>query len=461
MAPESPAGPTTAPGSVRTVVSMRFDLDEHDLYPPDASDTEITKESKQHRFRVAAGATLLVWGTALLVQRTVGVDFDTFLLGLGVGAIAGWTQLRRYGWFVAGAIGVGLGASEVAGALFHGAFGSGIGSLLVAAGFAAIYVRYPRRSMWALIPAGIMALVGVAAFGVGLLGLIPKVFGRFLLPLLLVLGGGLLLFRHSLPARTVKIGLAAIVATFVLVGANSVPEVDHNPPSIVINGLPRSSSGMPLGLTPGQTLVMTGGGSGDITFARATADMPTGQLELNGPGRRMFSVVRHDGDRVIVGGDGGDARDYVVYVPAGIEIDIERGSGAVSGTLAGVAGDIKTGSGKVDLRLVDGGAEGTDDEGPLHIETGSGKVMLDSDLSLDLRALSDGDVIVNGTNTHGAYHSEPGTRGERVRNDTGSGDVVVDLPTSGSRSSSSTTTPAASTASTTPAAPTAPSTPAG
>src|SRR3954469_17721711 len=212
---------------------MRFEIDEHDLYPPDADDREVTKETKQHRFRVAAGATLLVWGTSLLVQRTVGVNFDTFMLGLGVGALAGWSQLRRYGWFVAGAIGVGLGMSEVTGSLIHGALGSGISSLFVAAGFAAVYVRYPRRSMWALIPAGIMALVGVAAFGVGLLGLIPRVFGHFLLPLLLVCGGALLLFRHSLPSRTVKIGLGAIVATFVLVGANSVPEVDHKPPSLV------------------------------------------------------------------------------------------------------------------------------------------------------------------------------------------------------------------------------------
>jgi hypothetical protein len=432
---------------------MRFDIDEHDLYPPDAADAEITKETKQHRFRVAAGATLLVWGTSLLVQRTVGVNFDTFVLGLGVGALAGWTQLRRYGWFVAGSIGVGLGLSEVAGALFHGAFGSGIGSLFVAAGFAAIYVRYPRRSMWALFPAGIMALVGVAAFGVGLLGLIPRVFGRFLLPLLLVLGGGLLLFRHSLPPRTVKIGLAAIVATFVLVGANSVPEVDHKPPSLVVGGLPKSMTGMSLGLTPGQTLVMTGGGSGSITFRQATNATPEGRIEVNGPGRPVFTEVHHDGDRVIVGNDksgmfgGGDARDYVVYVPPGTEIDVERGSGRISGELAGVSGHITTGSGNVDLRLLDGGAEGFRDDGPIDIETGSGKVAIDSDVALDLRALSDGDVIVNGTNTHGTFHSEPGTAGEKVRIDTGSGNVIVDMP-NGTPSSSSTTAP--STTSSTP-----------
>src|SRR5687767_8514580 len=128
---------------------MRSDLDEQDLYPPDAEDTELTAEAKSHRMRAAVGATLLTWGMSLVIEISLGIDLDTFLVGIGIGALAGWSQLRRYNWFAVGAIAAGLGAAEVSGAVIGGAFGSAVASLLVAAGFAAIYVRYPRRSMWA------------------------------------------------------------------------------------------------------------------------------------------------------------------------------------------------------------------------------------------------------------------------------------------------------------------------
>src|SRR5688500_13967804 len=238
---------------------MRSDVDEQDLYPPDADDTELTAEAKNHRMRAAVGATLLTWGMSLIIQRALGVDLDTFVLGLGIGALAGWSQLRRYNWFVVGSIAAGLGAAEVTGAIVGGAFGSAVGSLLVAAGFAAIYVRYPRRSMWALVPAAIMALIAAGAFGVGLIGLLPAVLGKFLLPLLLVSGGGLLLFRHSLPPKTVKVGLAALAVTFVLVGANAVPEIDQNPQIHLPNGF-QGPEGRTQGLMSleGRTLVLEG-----------------------------------------------------------------------------------------------------------------------------------------------------------------------------------------------------------
>ena len=418
---------------------MRCDLDEQDLYPPDAEDSELTADAKNHRMRAAIGATLLTWGMSLIIQRALSVDIDTFLLGIGVGALAGWSQLRRYQWFVVGSVASGLGAAEVMGAVVDGGFGAAVSSLLVAAGFAAIYVRYPRRSMWALVPAGIMALIAAGAFGVGLIGLLPAVLGKFLLPLLLVCGGALLLFRHSLPPKTVKVGLAALAVTFVLVGANSVPEIDQDRKiDIGIHGPPLQvgrAREIPMEVGPGDTVVLGGGGHGDIEF-RPSADHIGRIAVISDERSGAIPQVRREGDRVVIGmADGnffGSTRgvSYRIELPAGVRIDVERGSGSVTGTLSGISGIIRTDEGKVDLALEDGGVEGTSDEGPLEIETNSGDVMVVSDMVLDLSLRSEDDVEVNGVNKNGRYLSPAGIRGMRVSIDSDRGDVHVEVPDS-------------------------------
>jgi hypothetical protein len=410
---------------------MPSDLDEHDLYPPDAEDAELTADAKSHRMRAAVGATLLTWGMSLIIQRALRVDVDTFVLGLGIGALAGWSQVRRYHWFVVGSVAAGLGMAEVMGAVLGGAFGSAVASLLVAAGFAAIYVRYPRRSMWALVPAAIMALIAAGSFGVGLIGLLPAVLGKFLLPLLLVSGGGLLLFRHSLPPKTVKIGLASLAGMFVLIGANSVPDIDHDPqlefgPNPLAGGPPALSQ--PLDLQAGDTLVMRNDGSGNIEFRTGPA-----RIEVEGdepPG--IVNVEPESGGRVVVGTSrmfGSDEGvDYIVTLPEGVEVDIERGSGDISGTLRNVSGHITTGSGDVELQVVEGGSEGVADDGPLDIDTRSGDVMIESDAALDLSLRSEADVYVNSENTKGRYHSPAGVVGIDLSVRSDSGDIEVEMP---------------------------------
>ncbi|HUP84032.1 MAG TPA: hypothetical protein VM143_00060 [Acidimicrobiales bacterium] len=429
---------------------MPSDLHESDLYPPDAEDHEVTDEAKEHRKRAAVGGALLVWGMSLLVQRALRVNLDTFLLGIGVGALAGWSQVRRYSWFVVGAICAGIGAADVSETFLGGAFSATVSSLLIALGFAAIYVRYPRRSMWALVPAGIMSLIGAGAFGVGLIGLLPGMLGRFLLPLLLVGGGALLLFRHSLPPKTVKIGLAAVVATFVLVGANTVPDVDHR--SLAFDGPPVLSSppeppSTPFVIRPGQTLVLDGGGSGDVELRRSPDAL--GHLSVE-DGRRPAAPVGlgRDGVHVTVAERRGD--DYIVSLPPGVGVEIERGSGSVKGELAGITGEITTDSGDVDLELHDGGREGIDDDGPLDVETDSGDVRIASDVSLDLDLRSDHGVVLNEVDQDGVFRSPSGTRGIEVEVDSDTGTVDVTTPGDSSPSSSEPT-------STAPPEPTAPS----
>lgn len=432
---------------------MPSDLHESDLYPPDAEDHEVTPEAKQHRMRAAVGGALLVWGMSLLVQRALRVNLDTFMLGIGAGALAGWSQVRRYSWFVVGAICAGIGAGDASEAFFGGAFSATVSSLLIAAGFAAIYVRYPRRSMWALVPAGIMALIAAAAFGVGLIGLLPAVLGRFLLPLLLVGGGALLLFRHSLPPKTVKIGLAAVAATFVLVGANTVPDVDHSgfqfhgPP--ILSSLPPPTS-QDFDIQPGQTLVMDGGGAGDVELA--TSPDGLGHIALRNGSRPAGSIgVENDGVHVVVAER--DAEDYVVSLPPGVEVDIERGEGSVTGELAGVGGQIRTADGDVELHLTLGGSETFLADGLLDIDSTSGDVHIDADVALDLRVRSDGDVTVNGTGQDRGFRSSADAVGVVVHVTSDDGDVDVTMPATNA------STPTVPTAPTVPTVPTAPSVP--
>ena len=423
-----------------------MDLDEQELYPPDAED--IGPEAREHRKRVAVGTALVVWGAGLLVERALGVDLETLWLGLGLAAIAGWTQVRQYNWFVAGSIVTGIGVGALLSGAFDNAFGASIANLCIGAGFAAVYVRYPRRSTWALAVAAVFALIAVGAFGIGLIGLVPASLGRFLLPLLLIGGGVLLLLRHSLPPKTVKAGLAALAVSFVVVGATSVPDIDD---PISIDPGPTVPM-QPLALGPGQTLVLHGGGSGDIEFVEG----PVPSIEVRG--RRDKVLLREDGDRIIVGREGlfgnDSSVDYVVTLPPGVAIDVERGSGSVTGTLRGVRGDIRTASGDVDLVLLEGGAEGPDDDGPLDIVTASGSVRLDSRMLLDLEVDTDsGELTVDGRRIADDDYDSDEQDGVDVEVSTQSGDVFVEGPRSGSSPSPAPTAPPAPTTPSSPVPP--------
>ena len=400
---------------------MVSDLDEQGLYPPDVE--ELTPAVREHRNRVAVGTALVVWGLALLVQRALGVDLDTFWLGLGLAGLAGWTQAPRYSWFVAGSVMTGLGAGELLSSVFDNAFGAALSLLLIGVGFTAVYVRYPRRSSWALPVAAVFALLAVGSFGIALIGLVPAALGRFLLPLLLIGGGGLLLMRHSLPPKAVKAGLAALAVSFVLVGATSVPGIDSAAPDVerrtAAPGPPR-----PLPLEPGDKLVMVSEGSGDILLR--TGDPAV--VEVGGRRRGGGIAIRRRPDGVSVGPDrhrgDGDSVDYVVTLPPDIEVEIQRGSGSVRGDVHDVRGAIRTDSGDIELRIL----SGRDEE--LDLASARGAVKVVSEVELDVVAVSDaGTVELNGRRRE-SRQVEVDASGDvldlEVR--TGEGDIELDLP---------------------------------
>jgi len=442
MGRESPARLTTANGPIRTVKDMPSDIDGLDLYPPDADDLDVTHDERQSRRRAVVGTALLVWGTSLLVQVALGIDVDTFALGLGAGALAGWVQVRRYTWFVVGSILVGLGAAEVSEAVTNGAFGASVRSLLIAAGFAAIYVRYPRRSKWALVPAGILALLAAAAFGAGLIGLLPVLLGRALLPLLLVSGGALLLFRNSLPPKTVKVGLAALATIFVVVSVTSVPDAERvniegrageiSPPSPLEAPSGFEAAAIELPPLEDRTLVLDGS-TASIEF-RTSQTARIEEIRTDGARLPGGLVVEEDGDEWRVDLSGLDPSsnqepDVVVFLPEGVELDVRLESGSIRGTLVGAKGSFRTETGSIDLEFADGGGEGKADDGPYEFDTDSGSITVRSNLLAELDLKTDtGSVDVNGTSHDGRYSSDDDARGIGIEADSDSGDIRVVVP---------------------------------
>src|SRR5688572_23420950 len=143
-------------------------MNEPDLYPPDID--VVTPEIRRSRNRAMVGTFFVTIGSGLMLERMFNENLDYFLLAVGFALIAGWLQAPRFVMFAVGAITSGF----AVGALFESAvslpFETTISTLCAAAGFFAVYVRYPQAGKWAVIPAAITACVAVLATGVELIG---------------------------------------------------------------------------------------------------------------------------------------------------------------------------------------------------------------------------------------------------------------------------------------------------
>jgi hypothetical protein len=188
-------------------------LDDHDgLYPPDAD--RVTHDDRSRRMRTAVGTGLVVAGLALLVEHALGVALHFGPFAVGVGVLAGWLQVRRYSWFVLGAVLTGFGVGALAHSVVSGSAGTMLSAFGAALGFLVVFVRYPHRSTWALIAAALFGIGGAVAGGVALLGLVPHVAAAVLLPVVVIAAGALLLLRGRLPSRVVRAGVIVLGILF-------------------------------------------------------------------------------------------------------------------------------------------------------------------------------------------------------------------------------------------------------
>jgi hypothetical protein len=165
-----------------------------------ASDTE----RKVHEQRVT-GIVLVSVGLVLFAGQIF--DLGLWILpALAVGFIAAGIATRQAGWFIPGGIlsGIALGGGLAEAKLVSGDAEGGIFLLSFALGWVSIHLLsqlFTRTAQrWALIPAGIMAIIG----GAVLLGergerLLALVFGglNIALPLALIIGGIYLVRRRN------------------------------------------------------------------------------------------------------------------------------------------------------------------------------------------------------------------------------------------------------------------------
>ncbi|HMQ34168.1 MAG TPA: hypothetical protein PKD53_25770 [Chloroflexaceae bacterium] len=166
----------------------------------------ITEETARKRYNdhLVGGAVMLFAGLLLLVGQLFTLG-SWLLILISLGFVAAGLLTRGAGWFIPGGIvgGIGLGALLLERGLVAGdSAEGGLFLLAFALGWASIYLLtrlFTRRPQsWALIPGGILALIGGALLmgeaGAAALGSTLQILA-YAWPLALIAGGLLLIAR--------------------------------------------------------------------------------------------------------------------------------------------------------------------------------------------------------------------------------------------------------------------------
>ena len=123
------------------------------------------KINTRRNHRIAGGVVLILFGAATLLQRWIEIS-NTIVLLLGLGMLVWGSVSHRTGWIIPGGVltGIGLGILAMQGPWqFPDAIQNGIFLLCFALGWFLITLLtslFTCTQWWALIPGGIMALIG-------------------------------------------------------------------------------------------------------------------------------------------------------------------------------------------------------------------------------------------------------------------------------------------------------------
>ena len=399
---------------------------EPDLYPPDIE--VVTPDIRRSRNRAMAGTFLVTIGSGLMLERMFTEHLDYFWLAVGFALIAGWLQAPRFLMFAVGSIMTGFAFGSLVQSAIATPFESTIGLLCAATGFFAVYVRYPRAGKWAVVPAAITACFAVLATGVELIGFIPAALTSLGLPVLLIAGGALLLFRNALPSKVVKIGLILVVVSFITSAGSGIDKWDNGPEVGFTPPFGLKSVEAPLPAIEGRTVVLDADNA-DVLLT--TSDSPFGRVTVRVQGRDApihFDTSDEEidielvGQHELFGPNSGRPQSWVLELPRGTDATVVTDRGAVRVEVEGGDVEIETDRGAVMATIPTGVETGT-----LTIETDRGSVQLDSDHpSLDLRVDSeDGDVRVDGESVDVPYSNDGA--GPTVDIETNEGSVIVNV----------------------------------
>jgi len=382
----------------------------------------VTPEDRDARNRAMIGTFLVVLGTGIMLERTFSNDLDVFWLAVGLSLIAGWLQAPRFLMFAVGSIITGFAAGGFLRSLVSIPFEQTISNLFAAAGFFAVYVRYPMRAKWALIPAAISAIVAVAVAGVEFIGFIPAAITGLMLPLLLIAGGALLLMRNALPPRIVKIGLAVIAVAFVASAASSVdrwdagPDIDFGPPRMfgtqefneVIADLDDRTLVVETGSEPIDITTSSVADEVRVTALASRRGPSPGGIEVDEDDDTVRLLFRHD-----------IPASWRIVVPEGTDLDLSTDRGLVTVEHTGGDVTVETDDGAViaDLRTDEGSLAVTTERGMIQVK-GDGQVRPSIDAESD-----DGTIIVDGRPQEESYEREGS--GADLTLDSEDGQIIV------------------------------------
>jgi hypothetical protein len=312
------------------------------------------------------------------------------VLGLGAAFAIGRLTTGRYGYAVPAGMLLAIGAYilvhefDIQG--IQGISSAGLFFVLLGLGFGAVYAIGLRPAeIWPLFPAAILVGLGLVLLGAASLGPLASLsWIASYWPVALVLLGAWLLFRESIPAPARKpiatLGGVALLAYGVLAAAASVAAGG----ALARTGIAPGFGSAPFAdtitldqpIVAGQTLTVTNtsgqtsihGGDGQTAHVVATRHFAIGgqgpdvQLTPDGSGLRLGSTTTGRGGAFF-----GDASsvDYSVEVPAGVAVNVQSSSGQVQ--VDGV-------SGPVDATTTSGGLHLTDISGPVNAGTTSGSI---------------------------------------------------------------------------------------
>lgn len=409
--------------------------------------------------RLVAGIFLIILGLVFLAGNIFAVSGSFLFLGLGIAFLIARVVTGRRGFAVPSGILLGFGAFVALNA--SGLLLDETGAwffVFLGLGFALVYViGWQFDRYWPLFPA--VALLAFGALLLGVTGVLPVAFVAnvaALWPIILILIGAWLVFRHRLPEalqRAIGIGGVALLIIYglLVMAASTVATVREGPFSRFsfggFRGAPNETVNLNAPIRPGDTLrVINPNGrtvirGGNFTEVRVKADQfysiagQRPEIRMT-PGINDVTVVINTGPRGSFFAGNSNRVDLTIELPANAEIDARATSGEIE--ISGVTGAVQadTSSGDITLSNLPGAATVRSSSGNVtlnglagdaRVQTTSGNIdATDLTHPRDISS-SSGGIRVTGTfvdNTH--VQSSSGSVTLRLRPDSS---VKIDVTT--------------------------------
>jgi putative adhesin len=282
------------------------------------------------------GALLVAVGVAGVLHQVLGRGVSVIPLTIGILLLVrAQSGGGHYPMLVIGAVLTGSGLGNFAGDIVGGGMGDALGSLGTACGFFWLASTDRRRSSWAMIPAAILALIGIGQLGFQLSTLSPG-HASWLVPAGVVVAGIMLLGSHRVhgPLR---------IAGFVFVGAAALSLIsgnhDDHPKRVFFapSTVPKKAV---------STLPMPGLGDRELVIRDETGNVTVTVGDGRAIGRDLS--LGPSGDRQVTL-DSSPTDDLRVEVPAGTHLNITTLSGDVHIAVPNAVLTIDTQEGDVEV----------------------------------------------------------------------------------------------------------------